>query len=163
VQSVTGGGLTWTLRVRTNSRAGTAEVWQAVAPSPLTNATVTATLAQGKYVSSLVVAAFTGADTAVNGATSSVFAATGAPSASLTTTKAGSWVWGVGTDWSSATAHTAGTGQTGVDQYLAPVGDTYWVQRQNLTTPLAGTSVVLNDTAPTTDQWDFALIEIRSA
>jgi hypothetical protein len=163
VASVTGGGLTWTRRVLANGQPGTAEVWQAVAPNPLTNATVTATLSQGGYVGSMVVVAFTGADTTVNGATRSAFAASGAPSSSLTSTKAGSWTWAVGTDWSSATNHTVGTGQTRVDQYLASVGDTYWVQRQTNTTPTAGTSVPINDTTPTADQWDLALIEIRPA
>jgi fibronectin type 3 domain-containing protein len=162
VASVTGGGLTWTRRARANGQPGTAEIWQAVAPNPLTNATVTATLSAGGYVGSMVVTAFTHADTAVNGATRTAFAASGAPSSSLTTTKAGSWVWAAGTDWSTATAHTVGTGQTRVDQYLAPVGDTYWVQRQTNPTATAGTSVTINDTAPTADQWDLALIEIRA-
>ena len=36
--SVTGGGLTWRLRRRANTQAGTAEIWAANAPSPLTNA-----------------------------------------------------------------------------------------------------------------------------
>ena len=57
-------------------------------------------------------------------------------------------------------ARTAGTGQTIVDQYLPSVGDTYWVQRQNTTTASAGTPVTINDTAPTTDKWDLAVVEI---
>ena len=40
--SVTGGGLTWRLRQRTNVQYGTAEVWQAASSGILTNATVTA-------------------------------------------------------------------------------------------------------------------------
>ena len=39
---VTGGGLTWRLRQRTNLQYGTAEIWQAVASGILTNARVTA-------------------------------------------------------------------------------------------------------------------------
>jgi len=57
-------------------------------------------------------------------------------------------------------ARTVGASQTLVDQDLAPVGDTYWVQRQNTTTPNSGTSVTINDTAPTGDQWNLALIQI---
>ena len=34
IKSVTGAGLTWTLRRRTNTQAGTAEIWQAVSPAP---------------------------------------------------------------------------------------------------------------------------------
>src|SRR4051812_36935951 len=41
--SVTGAGLTWRLRQRTNSQLGTAEIWQAVATSVVSNATVKAT------------------------------------------------------------------------------------------------------------------------
>ena len=78
----------------------------------------------------------------------------------LTTTRANSWVWGVGTDWSKAVSRTPGTGQTIVDQYLPSIGDSYWVQRQTTATAAAGTSVKINDTAPTTDKWDLAAIEI---
>ncbi|NEN05937.1 DUF1929 domain-containing protein [Diaminobutyricibacter tongyongensis] len=162
ISSVSGGGLTWTLRQRSNAQAGTAEIWQAVAPAPLTNVTVTATQASGTWQSSMSVVGLLNAD-ASSGATVAASGATGAPAASLTTTRAGSWVWGVGTDWTAARTHTAGAGQTIVDQYLPPAGDTYWLQRQTAQTPGSGTSVTINDTAPTTDQWDLALIEIRPA
>ena len=89
---VSGGGLTWTLRSRANAQPGTAEIWQAVAPTPLTNATITATRAKGGYQGAISVAAFVGADTTVNGAVGSASAASGAPSASLVTTKAGDLV-----------------------------------------------------------------------
>jgi chitodextrinase len=158
--AVTGAGLTWSLRVRANGQPGTAEIWQAVAPSALTNVTVTAMRASGSFIGSITVVVFSGADTTRTGATASGNASTGGPSVSLTTTTAGSWVWGVGGDWSKASARTAGTNQTVVDQYLAPVGDTYWVQRQNATTPAAGTAVRINDTAPTSDQWDLAAVEV---
>jgi hypothetical protein len=156
---VSGGGLTWTLRKRQNAQAGTAEIWQAVAPNPLTATTFTATRSSGSWQGSMTVVAFKNADTAL-GATAGASAASGAPTASLTTTRAGSWVWAVGTDWSTASARTVGANQTVVDQYLAPAGDTYWVQRQNSPTPASGTVVTINDTAPTTDQYNLALIEI---
>ena len=79
ISSVTGGGLTWTLRSRANSRPGTAEIWQAVAPAALSNTTVTATLSNGSYVGAMTVVSFTGANTSVNGATASAGAASGAP------------------------------------------------------------------------------------
>jgi hypothetical protein len=163
ISGVTGGGLTWTLRARANGQPGTAEVWQAVAPTPLTNVTITATRSKTSYQGSITVAAFAGADTTTNGAVASSAAATGAPSVSLTTTKAGSWVWGVGEDWDRAVTHAPAAGQTIVDQFLAPSGDTFWTQRQTATTPAAGTSVPINDTAPTNDRWDLAAVEIRPA
>lgn len=116
--SVTGGGLTWRLRQRTNVQYGTAEVWQAAAVGILTNATVTATHT-GSYQASITVATFTGADTATDGAVLGANGATGAPTATMTTTRTGSWVWAVGNDWSTATTRTVGSGQTKVDEFLA--------------------------------------------
>ena len=75
----------------------------------------------------------------------------------------GGWVWGVGTDWTAARSRTVGAGQTLVDQYLSPSGDTYWLQRTNAQTPAAGTAVTINDTAPTADKWDLALVEVLPA
>jgi hypothetical protein len=43
---------------------------------------------------------------------------------------------------------------------MPPVGDTYWVQRQNSTTPVAGTVVTINDTAPTADRYNLSIVEI---
>jgi hypothetical protein len=101
--SVTGGGLTWRLRQRTNVQYGTAEIWQAVSSGILTNARVTVTHS-GSYPASITVATFTDADTATDGAVAGANGPTGAPTASLTTTRTGSWVWGVGNDWSRATS-----------------------------------------------------------
>jgi len=58
--SLTGGGLTWTRRTAANLRPGTAEIWQAVAPNVLTNATVTATRSSGSYVGAMTVVASPG-------------------------------------------------------------------------------------------------------
>jgi len=44
VSSVAGGGLTWVLVVRANGQSGTSEIWRAFSSSPLSAATVTATL-----------------------------------------------------------------------------------------------------------------------
>ncbi|MBI4898913.1 MAG: fibronectin type III domain-containing protein [Actinobacteria bacterium] len=161
--TVSGGGLSWTLRTRVNSQAGTAEVWTAPAAAKLTNVAITATPAVGGYSGSLVVAAVTGADLSAAGATAGGSAASGAPTASVTTTRAGSWIWAAGNDWDSAVARTAGSGQTVVDEYLTPEGDSLWVQRQTASTPAAGTKVTINDVAPTTDKWNLALYEILPA
>jgi hypothetical protein len=158
--TVTGGGLTWTLRKSVNTQAGTSEIWTAAAPNVITNATVKATRAKGSYVGSITVAAFINANISTIGATGGASAATGAPSASLTPTQTGSILWGVGNDWDNATTRTVGSGQTIVDQYLATgSGDTFWVQRKN-TTNTVGQTVTLNDIAPTSDRWNLALIEI---
>ena len=165
VTGITGGSLTWTLVRRTNTQYGTAEVWRAFAPTVLTNATVTATTSVS-VAASITVVTFTGVNTTGTGgsgaigATGSANAASGAPSASLTTTQANSWVFGVGNDWDNATARTVPAGQTMVHQYLATVGDTYWVQSQTAATPVAGTVVTINDTAPTTDRYNLTIVEV---
>ena len=58
---------------------------------------------------------------------------------------------------------TLGTGQTLVHQYLTSVGDTSWVQRRTSPTPLSGTTVTINDTAPTTDRFNLSICEILPA
>ena len=161
--TVTGGGVTWTLRTRSNTQAGTAEIWQANAPQLISDASITATRASGTAGGSITVLAFSGADATTTGATASASASSGGPTASLTTTVDGSWVWGVGDDWDKATARVPGANQNVADQYLASTGDTYWVQRQNTATSTAGTSTTINDTAPTADRWNLALIEVVPA
>jgi hypothetical protein len=157
---VTGGGLTWRLRERTNAQYGTAEIWTAAAPAALHNVTVTATHS-GSYSAAINVVAFAGANTtATAGATTSASGSTGAPTASLTTTSAGAWVWAVGDDWDNATARTVGQGQTLQSQTLAASGDTFWTQSQTGTTASAGSTVTINDVAPTRDRWNLALLEI---
>jgi hypothetical protein len=165
VTGVTGGGLTWQLVLRTNVQSGTAEIWRAFAASPLSAVTVTATVSQ-RAASSLTVMSFVGADTTGTngsgaiGATRSANAASGAPTASLVTTRNNSWVIGVGTDYDAPIARTLGPNQTMVHQYLPPVGDTYWVQRMTTMTPAAGTTVTINATAPTTDRYNLSIVEV---
>jgi len=166
VSSVSGAGLSWVLVGRTNVQAGTSEIWRAWAAAPLTNVTVTATLSQ-PLVAALTVVSFANVDTSGTngsgaiGATAAGNKASGAPTATLVTTRNNSWVFGVGNDYDNPLARTVGAGQTLVHQYLAAVGDTYWVQRTLTPTPLAGTSVTLNDTAPTTDRYNLFICEIR--
>lgn len=165
VTSVTGGGLTWVLVRRTNAQPGTAEIWRAFATVPLANVTVTASLSQ-TVSSSLTVMSFTGVDSSGTngagaiGATGSGSAPAGAPTATLTTTRNNSWVMGVGTDWDNPISRVVGANQTLVHQFMPPVGDTYWVQRLNAPTPVAPTSVTLNDTAPTADRYNLTVVEV---
>ncbi|HKU24738.1 MAG TPA: hypothetical protein VJQ54_04655, partial [Candidatus Sulfotelmatobacter sp.] len=165
VASVSGAGLTWQMVARANGVPGDAEIWRAFAPAVLNNVTVTANLAQSA-ASSITVVAFNGADvTGSNGSgavgASAIFSsASGAPAGSVTTTRDGSWVFAVGTDWDNAIARTLGSNQIMVHQDLATVNDTYWVQRQNSASSPAGTIVTMNDTAPTSDKYNFAVVEI---
>jgi hypothetical protein len=117
----------------------------------------------------LTIMSFTGVDTSGTngsgaiGATAATNASSGAPTATLTTTRNNSWVVGIGNDYDSPIARTLGPNQTLVHQYLTPTGDTYWMQRQNATTPVAGTAVTINDTAPTGDRYNLAICEILPA
>jgi hypothetical protein len=165
VTGVTGAGLTWTLVQRTNVQLGTAEIWRAFAPATLSAVTVRAALSQS-VAASMTVVTFTGVDASDTngsgaiGATRSGNSGRGAPTATLTTTRAGSWVFGVGNDWDTATARTLGAGQTMVHQYLASIGDTYWVQRQTSPTATSGTLVTINDTAPSADRYNLSIVEV---
>jgi len=167
VQSVSGAGLTWTRVVRSNAQAGTSEIWRAFAPAALSGASVSARLSQS-VVSSMTVVSFSNVDTTGTngsgaiGATAAASNASGTPSATVVTTRANSWVFGVGNDYDNAIARSLGSNQTMVHQDLAPVGDTYWVQRTAGTIPLAGTSVRINDTAPTSDRYNLAVCEVRA-
>jgi len=168
VTSVAGAGLTWSLVVRNNAQSGTSEIWRAFAPAPLVNVSVAATVSQAT-VSSITVLSFTGVDASGTGgsgaigATAKANAASGAPSASLVTTRAGSWLFGVGNDWDNPISRTPAAGQSLVHETMSTTGDTYWVQKQNAPTALAGTTVSISDTAPTTDRFNLAICEVLPA
>lgn len=168
VKSVSGAGLTWALVARANVQSGSSEIWRAFAPNALNGVSITASLSQA-VISSITVMSFSGVDTSgVNGsgaigAVASASAATGAPAASLTTTRANSLVFGVGNDYDNATARTPGAGQSLVHQFLTPAGDTYWVQMQNNPVAQSATKVSINDTAPTGDRYNLAICEILAS
>ena len=168
VSSVAGAGLTWQLVRRTNVQSGTSEIWRAFASSALTNVTVTATLSRA-VSSSITVMTFSGVDTTGTngsgavGATASNSAGQGAPTATLTTTRAGSIVVGVGNDYDNAVGRSVPAGQTLVHQYLSPIGDTYWVQRLSNPVAGAGASATINDTGPTGDRFNLTICEILAA
>ena len=165
LKSIYGAGLNWVLVVRTHTQKGTAEIWRAFAPAPLSNASVTATLSQN-VTSSLTVISFAGVDTSGTngsgaiGAIGTGSASAGAPKASLVTTRNNSLVIGVGVDPQRAIARTVAAGQYLVHQYLASNAGTYWVQSQSSPTALSGTSVTMNDSAPTSDAYNFSISEI---
>jgi hypothetical protein len=162
--TISGAGLTWTRVQNVKVQGGVAEIWTATTAGALTNATVTstqavATLNGAAVTQSLTVIAFSGASGV--GASAVGNAASGATSLGLNVQAGGSLVFGVGVDYDKAAARTVPAGQTKVDEFLAPSGDTFWVQRADAATSGAGASVTLNDTAPTTDQWNFAIVEIK--
>lgn len=160
--TVSGGGLTWTLVKRTNTQGGDSEIWSAHATTQLSNATVTATQSVAGYDESLTVVAFSGA--AGTGAVGGGSGSSGAPTASLTTTKANSLVFGVGNDFDNAIARTPASGQVLVQQWLdGSTGDTYWVQRISAPVAASGTLATIKDTAPTSDSWNLSTVEILSS
>ena len=168
VSSIAGGGLTWQLVRRTNAQVGTAEIWRAFAASRLSNVSVTATISSAQ-AGSITVVTFTGADpsgtngSGAIGATGSGNAKAGAPTASLTTTRNNSWVFGVGNDWDHPASRTLGPNQAMVHEYMPSVGDTYWAQRMTSVTATSGTRVTINDTAPSGDRYNLTICEVLPA
>ena len=135
VTGVTGGGLTWVLRRTHNVQPGTAEIWRAFAPSPLTNVQVTATMSQA-VDSSMTVVSFSNVDTSGTNGSGAIGAIAAANSLRRRADRdagrpraTNSCVFGVGTDFDAAVARTVGANQTLVHQFLSPSGDTYWMQR----------------------------------
>ena len=161
ITRVTGGGLTWSLAVRSHQLLGTAEVWQAYATSPLTSAEITATLREKGYSGSITVATFINANTAI-GATATAAGAQRPPAVSLTAIKAGSLVWAAGTNWGAATQPTPVGGQKLIQQAQDKTGDTYWVQA---TSPVAAarSTVKIADTKPRRGIWNLAAVEITES
>src|SRR5579883_1911514 len=166
ITSVNGGGLTWVPVARANSSGGgTSEIWRAFAVTPLSNVTVTASLAQTVFAS-LQIVSFSGVDTSGTNGSGAIGAvktagSIGAPKATLTTTRANSLVFAVGNDYDNAIARTLGSGQTLVHQDLSiPNNDTYWMQQLSSPVTASGTTVTINDTAPTGDHFNLALCEI---
>jgi hypothetical protein len=54
-----------------------------------------------------------------------------------------------------------GSGQTLVHQVVdTSAGDTFWVQARATAIASAGTIAQINDTAPTADRWNLAIVEI---
>ena len=168
VAGVSGGGLTWQLVVRTNIESGTSEIWRAFAPALLQNVSVTARLSQS-VVSSMTVVSYSGIKSSGSygsgaiGATAGGHAQRGAPIAQLTSTQNNSWVFAVGNDYDHAIRRTVGPNQSLIHQDLSSTSDTYWVQMQSAPTPLKGTVVKINDTAPTGDRYNLSICEILPA
>lgn len=160
--TVTGAGLRWHLCRRANAQAGDAEIWTAHAASVLRHVRVASTPTAGGFAAQLVVLAMAGALGVGAGATAA--GPGGAPSVALTTTGARSDVVLVGSDWDQAIARTPDAGQQLLREWVdAADGDTFWVQAPTGPIASAGSRVTLGDTAPTSDRWDLAAVEVRAA
>lgn len=162
ISKVSGGGLTWSLAARSDGEPGTAEVWQAHAISPLTNAAITATFTDTGRDAAITVATYTNAR-AVTGAHATASGNSTSPAVTVTTTGPDSWVWGAGEDATNATKHTPVTGETLENQTLdTGAKRTFWAQRTS-TISTTGTKVKFGDTTSSKDAWNLAAVEITSA
>jgi len=157
--TVSGAGLNWTLVRRTNTEAGTSEVWSAYANTGLSNVSVQSVQSNEEYDQSLTVVSISGAGGV--GTSAGASSPSGAPSVYLTTTKTNAWVFGVGNDWDNAIDHTLGTAQTMMHQWVdTGMDDTFWVQRSLTRIAEANTTVTINALAPTADRWNLSAVEV---
>jgi len=157
--TVSGAGLAWTLVQRENTQSGDSEIWTANTSTTLSGATVTSTPSATGFDQQLTVLAFQGA--AGVGTSAVAAAAANAPSVSLAATATGSYFYAVGNDYDHATARTLSTGQSLTSQWAdSASSNTYWSQGTTTGSTAVGQNVSLSDTAPTTDQWNLAAVEI---
>jgi hypothetical protein len=156
---ISGANVKWTLLTRADSQSGDAEIWTATAPKLLKNQRVKSILKVKGFDQQLAVISMEGSGGA--GAFLAGGAASGEPSVSLITTGGESLVYAVGSDWDSATARTLGPNQTLLSQDVdTSAENTFWSQLTSLASGPAGSLVTMNDTAPTSDQWNMAAVEI---
>jgi hypothetical protein len=158
VTVVSGGGLKWTFVARSNAGRGDAEVWRARAAVKLTRARVRVLAKYAGFPVAISVVAYKNA-TGV-GAHSVAHSAMGAPTGSLATTSADSWVFAAGDDWARGIGRVPVVGQLIVHQYTISTG-TFWVQAPKRVTYRPGTVVTIRDIRPTADPHELVLVEVR--
>ncbi len=116
-------------------------------------------LAGSGYDQMLSVIAFSGSSGV--GASAGLGASTGAPSVSLTTTAAGSLGVRRRQRLGPRRRPARPAGQDKRFEWVdTGAGDTFWVQSRSAPTATSGTSVTINDTAPTGDRWNLAAVEV---
>jgi beta-lactam-binding protein with PASTA domain len=156
--------LTWTRAQRVNTQRGTSEIWWAFSPTARASMTVTGVLSLSE-VAQMTVVGFQGAQNTLAGAATAIAnkatGVAGDPSLTITTTKANSWVFGVGNDWDSRRALTAPAGSTIIAQSPTAITDTFWSVRSTNPQSLAGVPTTVGVTGIGTDRYNFAVIEIR--
>lgn len=169
-RTVSGGGLTWTLQGRKSRDSGSTggagtdggvEIWTAISAGASMTVTSSAGTATTESQQMLKVLVFTGNEASPGGAVAAASNSSGLPSASVTTTRANSWVIADSTDWTQSGAGTAGTNQTIIDENDVATQYTGHVWRQNSTTPASGTSVTCNLTAPSAQNYNILVYEVR--
>ncbi len=190
IQSVEGGGLKWIRQAEAHlsvtSEPGIAEIWTAYAPKTIAPFTVTVTRNNDTGSNTLcnnftggpgpeiangmvLVQAIVGADpkkpigaTAVAGV-GKMSNRVAAASVSLTTTRAGSIVEAVGSDWDGSIPRTLPTGQTLLHENVSTHNnDNYWTQGLSDKVAKPG-PVSLSVTEPTDHACNMAAIEILQA
>jgi Ca2+-binding RTX toxin-like protein len=166
VTSAGGGGpLTWTRATGANARPGDAEIWWAFSTLAQPTITVTGRTARNAP-GSMTVMAFTNAAPSLAGTgTAATSGASGAPTATLTTTRPFSLVIGVGNTNGPRRVMTPAAGQVIVHQFSGPNannGNAFWVQRPTTAVGTPG-SVTIRSTygAVMPDPWNMAVVEIR--
>ena len=156
--TVSGGWMPWTLVTRANGQFGVSEIWTATTATARSGIAVTSTPTLATPDQSLVVVDF--ADSAGTGAFAAASGASGGPSVSLTPTRAGSLVFGVGNDWNGAVTRT---------RRPRPDDGARVPERRTATrSGFSGPTIrcprrrarQINDTAPTNHVWNLAAVEI---
>jgi hypothetical protein len=156
---VSGGGLKWRLVRRADRQTGDAEVWQATATRPLIAARVTSIPAVFGFKQSLTVVAMQMTNGV--GSSAAASAADRLPRVALRTTQPGSLVFGVGFASASAANRIVGLNQMLLHQFVdASTATSFWAQSTSLQSGPAGSTVVLNDAAPTPGRWNMAAVEL---
>jgi hypothetical protein len=157
--TVSGAGLSWTRLRRANGEPGDAEIWKARATGRLHGATVTERAATPGYHVRLNVLALVGASG--TGATAASSSSSAAPHATYVASRANSIGFAVGNDYDRATTPVPGRHQVLISDLIdTATGDTYWTQASTTGASASGASVTLDDTAPTGDRTNFAVVEV---
>lgn len=169
--SVSGAGLTWSAEVLSNEPAGTsviegnAVIYIAYSAAPLSSVTVTATqTGDPANGTSLTVVGVLGAEVTHGGQENTAAAESGQPQATLTTSRAGSYVFATGSDWSAAGDYAVGAGQSPAGTLLNthnPGG--YSAGQWQTTGTVSDATLVTMQATIATREYHMAIIEIRDA
>jgi len=168
--SVTGGGLTWTLRYHyyvVTLVQGNFQVYTAVPNTTLSASTITYTNANSTGAdASMLIVSFLNADqtTWVGSNSGGAEFNPGAATKTIATTVNNSWVWGLYYDTGGNTSATIGSNQTKVFDF-ADTNDAgrQTFSKQNAVTSSSGTNVTMNYTAPTGHATSISAVEILAA
>lgn len=142
--TISGGGLTFTLKKAQTGTGTNCYEWSAKTTAPLSAVQITVDSGVGSTTHGIFVQTFVSVDTAaVIGNTASATALTTTPSSAVTTSRPGSWVYGL-LGQATASSFSAGASQGALlDVNNGSQGFTVW---RHSVTPAAGTSVTNNGT-----------------